>query len=135
MLLLTFVIIILNSVVRLHLLLFLIFHSRNTCKSVLKLYKKLYLPSPSTNYRSQHLNGQFTNPRWNIAAEVEGSWIANNRSYIPRFLQKRLRASVLGRKFEVFDVSLFYNTICCCVPLGSSGNSPKIFIDYSLIPD
>ena len=58
------------------------------------------------SYRSQHLNGQFKDSRFNIAIEMEGSWIANNNSYIPRFSQEQLRASVLGRKFEVFDVSV-----------------------------
>ncbi|XP_065069976.1 vitellogenin-6-like [Rhopilema esculentum] len=84
---------------------------RHTCKSVLKLYTKSYLPSPMANYRSLHMNGQLKNQRLNLASELEGSWIANNNSYVPRYSQARLRASILGRKFEVFDSQVYMQGI------------------------
>ncbi|XP_065069314.1 vitellogenin-1-like [Rhopilema esculentum] len=84
---------------------------RHTCKSVLKLYTKLYLPSPMAQYRSLHMNGQLQNQRLNLASELEGSWIANNNSYIPRYSQARMRTSVLGRKFEVFDSQMYMQGI------------------------
>ena len=87
----------------------LLFHtnSRYTCKLVLKLYTKLYLPTSMSSYRSSYLNGQYQNMKWNFASEMEGCWIANNNSYVPRFSEARLMTSILGRNFEVFDVSTF----------------------------
>ena len=81
------------------------FDSRHTCKVVLKMYHKLYLPSRMTSYRSQHTTARIGSQNWNVAAEMQGNTIANNRSYIPRFCQTKLRASVLGRKLEILDVS------------------------------
>eukprot|EP00794_Sanderia_malayensis_P007894 gene7894-8748_t len=80
---------------------------RNVCKTVLKMYPELYLPSDMTTSRSRHWAIRHASSRYGVLVELDDQAIANNRSSIPRFEHLKLRAIVLGRKLEVLDTQMY----------------------------